>query len=227
MPEIRRRIRYEDVVLATRPALYVAMQGNGFKELVRGVAVTNNNSVGTSQGPFPGARGSLFSTSTADNDSLTVATNAAYHPGDTFSAGGWFNRTGAGDGTGSVMLHLGTNDLVVWIPAGDLVTMRKAGVANIIAGTTTFGTPYTKGWHHCIVTKTAGSSGAIYVDGVSEGGAFSNQTIVAAAADPTFGLSSGGSANDWEGSLSHWAIWNRVLTSREVLDLYRTGKGFM
>lgn len=223
MPEIRRVRRYEDVVLATKPVFYVPLQGNSLKELVRVVAVTNNNSVGRSAGPFPGHAGSSFSTSTADNDSLTVATNAAYHPGDTFSAGGWFNRTGAGDGTGSAMLHMGANDFLVWLTS-DVVTIRKAGVGNVISGTTTFGAPYTKGWHHCIVTKTAGSSAQVYVDGVSEGGAFTNQTIVAAAVDPTLGLAAGGTTNDWEGSLSHWAVWNRVITQAEVTELYRSGR---
>lgn len=218
------RDRYEDVVLRTKPVFYVAMQGNTFKEQVRWAAVTNNASVARYQGPFPGSHGMRFSSSTADNDSLSIATHTSYHPGDTFSVAGWFNRLGAGDAAGNVLIHLGANDFLIWFTS-DLLTLRKAGVGNIIQANTSFASPYTKGWYHVAITKNAGTSTTLYLNGVDDGGATSNQTIVAAATDPTFGITApAGTSNDFDGALSHWAIWDRVLSLAEVKDLYLSGR---
>lgn len=218
----RPRERYEDVVLRTKPVLYVPMQGQKIRELVRGVdcTVSNSPTLGAS-GPFPGEQAIRFSASTADNDAVSVATNASYHPGDTFTVAGWFNRLGTGDASPS-LIHLGSNDLTVFINSsvnGNYLALRKAGVGDIHR-LGVFGSPHTAGWQFCAWTK-ATTTTVGYLNGVlttSLGG--SNQTIVASTVDPTFGITAGGTTIDLDGSLAHWAVWNRVLSAGEIAELY-------
>ncbi len=219
------RPRYEDVILRTRPAMYVPMQGSKAWELIRNVAPSTETATGQFRGPFPYATSRRFTASSTDNDTIAYTSNAAYHPGDTFSVGGWFNRLGQGDAANAAtILHNGTNDFVVYFPLTgntDKLTLRKAGVSDIFATTRTFATPYADGWTHVIFTKNAGSSTLCYVNGISVAGTFVNATVVASTSAPTFGLASGATTNDFDGALAHWALWSRVLTQAEVTDLYR------
>jgi hypothetical protein len=206
------------------------MQGDGQRELVRGIAVTRPNTV-FGAGPFIGSGSLKF----ANNDAaVVVPTHTSYHPGNTLSVGGWFNRTGQGDDAsgGPVLCHFGVGDFGPWFPAGTnagRLVLRKAGTGDVFAtATTDWGSPYTKGWHHVIFTKT-GTTTKCYVDGVSDpgGGTTADQTFVAAATDPKFGLNSAGTNLDFDGLMAHWAVWNRVLTEAEAADLYRAGKASM
>jgi hypothetical protein len=219
------REAYEDVVLRTRPAMYVPMQGSRAREVIRQVAPSTETATGQYRGPFMGAVGRRFSASTTDNDKIEFTSNAAYHPGNTFSIGGWFNRIGAGDGANApTMFHNGTNDFIVYFPLTgntDKLTLRKAGVGDIFATNRTFASPYADGWVHAIFTKNAGTATVCYINGVSVAGTFTDQTVVASSSAPTFGLISGSTTNDFDGALSHWAIWSRVLTAAEVTELYR------
>lgn len=222
------RRRYEDVVMATRPVMYVPMQGNKLWELVRGVACNINNAPALAQaGPWAGSQAVRYSASTADDDTVSVTTNAAYHPGDTFSVGGWFNRRGQGDAANApTIIHLGTNDFIVYFPLTgntDKLTLRKAGVGDIFATNRTFVTPWADGWQHVIFAKNAGTSTVCYLNGVSAAGTYTNQTVVASASNVAFGSASGTLLNDFDGSTAHWAIWNRVITAAEAAELYRAG----
>lgn len=215
--------RYEDIVLDTRPVFYVPLEGSVVSELVRGVKATVAATSPTPyRGPAQHMGGYRFSDSTTDNDYFGVTTHTSYHPGDTFSVGGWFNRLANGAGDGS-LLHLGTGDFVVWFNGGTLA-LRKAGTGDCFTITSpTFGTVPT-GWHHIIFTKNgsgAGSTIVAYLNGVSVAGTYTNRTIVAAATDPRLGLTATSNNEDYGGALSHWAIWNRVLTQAEVTALYR------
>ena len=225
MRRISHQERYEDVVLRTKPVLYVPMQGSTTREEVRLVTATVTGARIGRTGPFPGAQSIDFD---GADDRAVIATNAAYHPGDTFSVGGWFSRDGAGDvGNAPTMFHNGTNDFIVYFPLSgntNKLTLRKAGVGDIFATNTVFGSPYTAGWQHCIFTKNAGTATVCYLNGRSESGTYTNQTVVASTSDPTFGIISGALTNDFNGRLSHWAIWNRVLTAAEAVELYRAGK---
>jgi hypothetical protein len=161
----------EEVILSTRPVLYIPMQdnirpvGGHLIELVRGAnAQPSGNAFTGRNGPFRGAKSVLTTTSTAQ---VQVATHASYHPGDTFSIGGWFNRTEAGDTVNGPCLYHTNGDLVIWFPpttnAGRLV-MRKSGGGDVFASAATdWGTPYTKGWHRCLFWKNAGSSAGLYM----------------------------------------------------------------
>lgn len=216
---------YEGLVMRTKPVFYAPMQGKNY-ELVRGIAGTLSATAPTvAVGPFPGMAALRFSASTSDNDSLAFTTDTSYHPGDTFSVGGWFNRQGAGDtGSAPTMLGMGSGDLTVYFPLSgntNKLTLRKSGTGDIFATNKTFASPYADGWQHVIFRKNAGSSTDCYLNGVSAAGTLTNQTVVAAASNVTFGLPTGSTTNDFDGSMCHWAIWNRVLTEDEVVRLYR------
>lgn len=216
------RERYEAVVLRTGPVAYLPLQGKVALDLARQVAWTVSNATVAQRGPFPGAQGAAFDGS---GDGISVTTNAAYHPGDTFSVGGWVQRNGSGTG-GCIIWHNGTNDFTLWFESssGSLtnsLALRKAGVGNVFYTSTTYtDTP----WMHVIAVKNAGTSAAIYINGASAAGTYSDRTIVGGTATPTLGLVSGGTGNPLDGALAHIGLWNRVLSEAEVLTLYRAGK---
>jgi hypothetical protein len=227
MGRVSHQERLEDVILRTRPVMYVPMQGSMARELVRQVNPLTNTAVLQTGGGSPGMTARRFTASTADNDKLVYTSDASYHPADTFSVGGWFNRMGQGDAANAPsILHWGTNDFTVYFPLSvntDKLVLRKAGVGDVMISTETFDSPFDNGWRHAIFTKT-GATRALYIDGVSTGTTGTNQTIVASASNPTIGTISGADTNDFDGALAHWALWNRVLTAAEVVEMYRAGK---
>lgn len=214
------RRRYEDTMLASKPVLYIPMHGATTRELVRQVDVTVANTFSRANGPFRGSQSTRFDATTG---SLTLTTDTSYHPGDTLSVGGWFNLTGAGNDTGGIMISAQSGDYTVFLRASDgRVTFRKSGTADIIATSRVFATPWADGWQHILFTKNAGTASVCYLNGISAGGATTNQTLVASASNLTLGRSNA-TSNEHNGSLAHWAVWSRVLTAGEAADLYRAG----
>lgn len=223
---------YEQSVMGTRPVFYVPLTGDpipaastGKIELVRRVKLEEQAQAGAAlpiaSGALPGSAPNMLSGTT---EYWRVATDTSYHPGDTFSVGGWFNRTGAGSSSPS-MLHLGSGDLVVWF-SSDQLTLRKAGTGDIyVIGSPTFPTPYTAGWQHIIFTKNGTSASNIctaYLNGALVSATYTNRTIVAAASNIGIGLN--GANTNFTGMMQHWAIWNRVLTFGEARELYMAGR---
>jgi hypothetical protein len=212
-------VTYEAAILATSPVLYLPMQGSTITEEVRSVTATVTGATVQQAGPVAGMDAISFD---GANDSVSVATHTSYHPGDTFSIGGWVNRTAAGDGSGAAIYHAGSGELTVWFPPSggnlDKLTLRKAGTGDVFASTTVYDSPYNDGWFHFIYTKS-GSTRALYINGVSEGAAGTNQTIVATTDAPTFGNSTTNTL-DFAGRLAHMAIWSVALTSTQAEDLY-------
>jgi hypothetical protein len=219
------RERYEDVVLRTRPVFYVPMQGNTSRELVSQSVILTQTATLQISGPAQGMTARRFTASSADDDKLVYTSQASYHPGNTFSIGGWFNRLGAGDAANApTIFHNGTGDLTVYFPLSgqtNKLTLRRAGTGEIFATDRVFATPYADGWVHCLFTKDAGTATVCYLNGVSVSGTYTNQTVVASSSNPTFGTASGANTNDFDGALAHWAMWNRVLTAGEAAELYR------
>jgi hypothetical protein len=85
--------------------------------------------------------------------------------------------------------------------------------------------PYDLGtgvWHHVVIATTVASETAsIYVDGVSQStSVLANSTNSIGASTESFIL-----GTDLDGSLDEIGIWDRVLTSDEVSQLYNNGNG--
>lgn len=213
---------YVAAILATGPAFYVPMQGSQVIEIIRGNPATVSATAPLiALGPFAGANAYRFSASTADNDSFAIPTHTSYHPGTTsFSIGGWFNRAGAGAAFPS-MLGLSNNDIGMGFGnTDDKPALGKVNVGDIWKATNSI----TRGlWYHFVVTKIGGSTAIGYLNGEAVAGTYTAQTISTTAGNPTFGVNSGGSTNDFDGSLAHWAIWRRVLSPADVRYLYIAG----
>lgn len=209
-----RRPDYADAVMSTGPVFYVPMQGGVVVEIVRGVKATVSATAPLIvAGPFQGANGYRFSASTADHDSFTIPTNAAYHPGNTFSVGGWVNQLANG-GSFPSFLNAGANDFNPGPSQAGKFGLGKNGVGTIFVTTATY---KATGWHHLLLTK-AGATTTCYVDGYSVAGTTTDLTVVAGSSNIELGAA--GTSGDLDGSLAHMAIWNRVLTAGEALALY-------
>lgn len=87
------------------------------------------------------------------------------------------------------------------------------------------------GWHHLAITYDSSSTSnapLIYIDGVSQ-----TVTLQTAASgtlvnnsDPyTLGNNGAGTGN-WDGMLSEFAIWNRILSAAEILDMATAAGGY-
>lgn len=212
---------YEQIVLGMAPVFYVPGKSATATEMVLGTkgAVTGT----VSPGPMPFTNSSVpgLDTRPASNSRLGFATNAAYHPGDTFTLMAWFNQTTAGDAAPALM-HWGTGDFTFYF-MDDKLALRKAGTADIVTTTQTFAAPMGR-WVHAVCTKNAGTSAAIYINGVDDSTGYANQTIVASTDAPTLANQSGATANDFRGYIAHAAVWNRVLTAGEIRELYTAGE---
>ncbi len=214
------RQAYEEVVLATKPVLYVPMQGSATRELIKQSAVTVSGALRAQNGPFRGSHSMLFDGS---NDRVTPTNDASFHPGDTFTVGCWFNLKGAGADTGGIMYTNQANDLTMYIPAANgKLTLRKSGASEVFQTTRTFLTPFTDGWQHALIAKNAGTSVTCYIAGIAVAGTTTNATMVAGGSAPTIGEGNA-STNAFNGLLAHVAVWNRVLTAAEAAELYRAG----
>lgn len=77
-------------------------------------------------------------------------------------------------------------------------------------------------WYHVLVTSTSAGVTNIYINGVLSGTANQSAGTPGVYSYPIIGNRS---ANDrvLTGFISHFSIWNRVLTAAEVLDNYLTG----
>lgn len=212
------RPTYEEAVLVTRPVFFMPNGSIDRWEVVKHQAVSNSNNAGRgATGPFRGAFANVFTAATGDNESINVANDASYQPGDTFSLGGWAKC----DGSGATMcvVHTGATGFVINYDTNRKPLLAKENTANVFANTNALDTA----WHHVLYTKNAGTATVGYVDGVSVAGTFTNQTIITVATQIQQGLG-GGNLNDWNGRISGMAIWNRVLTPGEVFSIFEAGQ---
>lgn len=153
------------------------------------------------------------------NTVLKSATSSAVTPG-TFTISTWVKKSGAT--AENVICFWTTNDSTV----SDNCPVRIANSLRMrINGTNYLGnTSITDGnWHHVIVTSNSltGNSEA-YIDGVLENFGSQPPSFTTAGSALYFGNNVGTSGN-YAGGIDETAIWNRVLTSTEITEVYRRG----
>lgn len=208
---------YLEVVRRSKPVFHMVFSGNKPREMVRAVMPSLFNLTTWRSGPFPSAGARDFNGSSSD---ATTTSHASYHPGDTFSVGGWVRRDGSGTG-GHIFLHNGTGDFVFWIDTANKLVLRRAGTGDIFSSTATYtDTP----WMHAVAVKNGGVSTVMYVNGVAVVGTSTSQTVVASSTTPTIGTIPGGGANRLDGAVFDMAIWSRALSRGEVQTMYRAGR---
>lgn len=190
--------RYDALVLS-QPGLrqYLLCDERSGTKAVDRLAANPGTYTGTisvpNVGPFvDGSAGSAY----ANGGKIVVPTAPALHPGDTFSMHCWVKRTATGVGLGGANQSFngpGANDVVLKFSGTDNLVIRKATVNDVFVTTATY--PDLTLWHHVGFVKNAGTSAAIYWDGVSQAGTFTNQTIVAGTGPPDW-LCYGGDGSD-------------------------------
>jgi hypothetical protein len=164
---------------------------------------------------------------------ITLAESAGLNLTDNFSVSCWIkSTTNGGYIFSNEYVQTGIDGQGFWcsISSG----FRFAGWA-LGSGSSTFGTigsiSITDGkWHHCLGTFNTTSGTVIYTDGVSC--AFDPRTVgpgYKAGMKPTFGAEFDYNGSTYggflTGSLDEFVIYNRVLSPKEVRDLYNWSLG--
>ena len=78
-------------------------------------------------------------------------------------------------------------------------------------------------WYHLVATKTTGTIGSIYINGVQTDSAGSEVALFSYGQDAIGSRRSSEWTNGWEGNLDEIGIWNSVLSEQEVTQIYNGG----
>lgn len=151
------------------------------------------------------------------NTVIRSSTSVAVTPGS-FSVSMWFKKTSAPS----------ENALCFWMisnaSASNNCPIRISNVPRVlIDGVSTAGTTAVNdgNWHNLLVVSDSSTlSTRVYVDGVLDGLSAANFSTAGASVYIGSNVGTGGS---FTGTIDETAIWNRVLTAGEALELYRRG----
>lgn len=149
---------------------------------------------------------------------VVVPTNAALHPGDTFTFECWVKLSGVGAVFN--MIALGTGDFEVNISTTGVIRLVKQGTGNSCITNNAY--TDTASPHHIVVTKS-GATNVIYRDNVAVPVTVTNQTIVAASSD-VYLASKVGVQQPWNGLIGEIALYNAALSADQVTQHYTIGK---
>ena len=140
--------------------------------------------------------------------------------GTVFSYSLWFKTSTTGANQ-TILAHYESNpaQLMILINTSNHVVISTWNGSSDPQVVTT-GT-YTDGdWHHLVAVKNGGS-GEIYIDGSSvKTGSPNNNTITT---NFVIGRDGVNNANSFNGAIDEVGIWEKVLTSTEVTELYNSG----
>ena len=212
--------------LTTSLVSYYNMQGNSNDYWGAYNGVDTSMAYGTSYGKV--SEGANFNGSNSLISSLYLPFTATNVP---WSIGFWFNTT------------QGQNYIFGWSTNGDGVGIGADGNAsgtmsihfdNGISNATLWTTnTYDDGtWHYAVITYSGLNSeyisnAAIYIDGTSVATS-SNRTLSGGSGVAGTALEIGNRytySTPYSGNLDEVGIWNRVLSSTEITDLYNGGSG--
>lgn len=214
--------RYSDLILNTSGLAGYWRMLEAASPFVDSVAARNGAVTGSAlykQGPL--IVGDAEANSYGPNAGTTVVvvpSNAALHPGNTFSFECWAKL--AGVGAVFNMIALGANDFEVNISATGVIRLVKQGVGNSCITNNAYtdtGSP-----HHIVVTKS-GATNVIYRDGDAVPVTVTDQTIVAGSSD-VYLASKVGVQQPWNGLIGEIALYNVALTAAQVKEHYLTAK---
>lgn len=205
---------YVNIVQQSRP-VHLAWLGGSTVRDFGAVGVTWAISTGTPSpaqaGSFVGGRATLFS-------AASYISSGAVQVTDIWTHEAWVRRVGtvgvqaiigrASPTGGHSYLRFDGSNIEI-LNSGTAVLMTAAGVLSD-----------TIRWHHIVGVKNAGTSAAIYLDGKSVGGSFSNSTC------PDGGqyLISRDKGENGNHLIQFAATYNRALSAGEVLRHYLAGR---
>lgn len=167
---------------------------------------------GTNNGATIGQTGKINNSYDFDGTSDYITTTAK--PNSEFTYSAWVYR-GSGSGYKAIM---SSGSLETWLgveySTGDLrLHLSGGGYLDTSSGALTNGT-----WHHVVATYNG--SVAIYVDGVSQSLSQTGTLSSPPQSNITIGKHATSSTNYWFGKIDEVSIYNRALTSSEILALY-------
>ena len=188
-----------------------------------------NTSVGSPNGTITNATSTTNQAGQNDMAYAFNGSNTTINTASTFGLGVtnvtlsmWINNPSASNH--GLFMHVGTTGYGVGVGGtttgnnGNKLIMIFNGVrwipTSAVVGT---------GWHHIVMTLSSTGVPTGYVDGTSAG-AFPGANSAAPAANiTTIGSVSGSAADAFTGSVDDVRIYNRVLTTGEILSLYSAG----
>ena len=220
----------DGLVLALDAANHKSYPGSGTNV----TDLSGNGNDGTLvNGPiFDSDNGGIFNFDGANDEmTITMASTISFTNTDNFTMGLWVNKTGtplSGDVNGLFLTQGGGRFGIDYYFGASQI---RAGIRNTANGqyTTTFNTNL-EGWNYCVFTyETENTSGMkLYTQGVLR----SSRTTVGLGDFTSTGdfrigttYALGGTIKRLIGEISNARIYNRALTSAEVLQNYNATKG--
>jgi hypothetical protein len=194
---------------------------------VNAFAVTNNNSVTTSVSGLV-SNGAAFSGGTSNGTAPYLSLPVGVFSGITAATVvGWVKVTG-GTATQYLLVYGGgTGSLSIWVKDGSSKTgiTWTNGTATV---TVTYGTALTAStWYH--LAYTIGPGGVVvYVNGSSVATS-AGMCDISQITSPTrnwIGRSSTSTDGAFQGTLDEFAVFNRILTPKEISGIYNSGTGY-
>ena len=183
--------------------------------------------------------GNRYLTLDGAGDWMTSDDAASLDVGEAFSVSVWVNPSTPGTSVTRVPIsryHAAVNKRS-WV-----ISLRYADspqrVYGVVGGGTTAGIVYafnqtlpTSGWHHYAMTYNKAASAGARVAMYSDGSAMTLSTVLWDIAETPFvtdigirmGNDGDGSATAWKGNLGPAAVFNRVMSSGEIAQLYNAG----
>jgi hypothetical protein len=182
--------------------------------------LTDNNTVTQN----PGKIGDAAQFTRANSEHLDIADNAALSFGDDpMSIVFWVYMDSK---PGGLMGMVAKNVSEYYTDWRDTTDRFRFGAAGTIVSADTFGAPSTATWYMIYVyhDPTADEIGISVNDGTVDTAATSSG-ITDGTDDFNIG-SVQGTSDYWDGRIDSVSIWDKVLASSEVTDLYNAGAGF-
>lgn len=226
-------LSYRREVMADSPVMYLRTgekpAGGGLGSITGQTAFdeTANNNSGTYNGSVTGGYAGPIS-SDPNTSVVLQGPGSAYigiphatslNVADVFTYELWLLR-----GATSSLVYLmgkGSSAPVLYFNAANALVLRKNGVADVVASTTTIADSSL--WHHVVATKS-GATSKLYIDSVDRTGAVTNQTMTNTTLD--FGVGQPGplfGSNFFDGWVDEVAVYNTALSASRVLTHYQAG----
>lgn len=149
-----------------------------------------------------------------------TASNAALHPGDTFSVEIWYKR--GTTGSLQTLWSGGTGDIEIGFDASDRIVVNKEGTGAAFTSTNAY--TDTASWHQLVVLRSPGAT-SVMVDGVAIAGTSAAQTFVAAAGAINIGRRLSATDRYFNGSICAVSLYNANIGAVEAARHYSIGDG--
>lgn len=180
----------------------------------------------TSAGTTAVVTGKIESAVSFNTGSLSnVGNNAQISVSNNYSISLWFYTTTTNDNRGVLCNRVGDNDRLGIAMKTNKMSIRSYGGAGSDVHTSATANTAINTWYHLVLTHTNANAITLYINGVAQTG--TTETMTPAAAGFTLGNFAGYAHADYgfKGYIDEVAIFDKVLSTTEIADIYNAGKG--